>query len=169
MLRSTLLAATMLTLAACTTTETAQAPAAAPSVVASATPAVEDQTAALNAFFEEVDKRELARSPIAQSYRGIKTDYDKWDDLSDAAAIEEQRLAREALAEMKRRFDPARLDAQGKLSYQLFENGIERSTRAFEYRHRGYTFDQMNGAQSQIPAFLINIHKVDTQAAPRPM
>jgi uncharacterized protein (DUF885 family) len=164
MLRSTLLAATMLTLAACTTTETAQAPAAAPSVVASATPAVEDQTAALNAFFEEVDKRELARSPIAQSYRGIKTDYDKWDDLSDAAAIEEQRLAREALAEMKRRFDPARLDAQGKLSYQLFENGIERSTRAFEYRHRGYTFDQMNGAQSQIPAFLINIHKVDTQA-----
>jgi uncharacterized protein (DUF885 family) len=35
-----------------------------------------------------------------------------------------------------------------------------RSANAFQYRENGYIFDQMNGVQSQIPAFLINIHRV---------
>ncbi|MCC7266422.1 MAG: hypothetical protein IT546_03665 [Caulobacteraceae bacterium] len=39
------------------------------------------ETERLNAFFEEVYQRNLKRSPIAQSRRGLKTDNDKWDDI----------------------------------------------------------------------------------------
>ncbi len=160
--RYLLLAATALTLAACTTTETAPSSAAAPPVAAA--PAVEDQTAAINAFFEAYDRAQLARSPLGQSYRGIKTDYDKWDDFSDAAAVRQQEAEQAALAEMRAKFDPAKLSPQAQLSYRLFEKDAQRSAKAFQFRKLGYIFDQMNGAQSQLPAFLINIHRVDTKA-----
>jgi uncharacterized protein (DUF885 family) len=159
--RFILLAATAMALAACTAT-TAQAPAAPPTTAASA--GAEDQSAALDAFFQAYDRAQLARSPLAQSYRGIKTDYDKWDDVSDAEAVRRHRADQAALAEMRGRFAGARLSPQARLSYRLFEKEIERAGRAFEYRRLGYLFDQMNGAQSDLPAFLINIHRVDTKA-----
>ena len=51
----------------------------------------EAQSAALNAFFEEVFDEEVARSPMTQTYLGIKTDYDKWDDVSPERAMEDMR------------------------------------------------------------------------------
>ncbi|MCA1748106.1 MAG: DUF885 domain-containing protein, partial [Sphingomonadales bacterium] len=39
----------------------------------------------------------------------------------------------------------------------------DRQTAAFAFRHNDYIFDQMNGAQSGLPAFLINIHRVSSQ------
>ncbi|MDO9490444.1 MAG: DUF885 domain-containing protein [Sphingomonadaceae bacterium] len=158
MTRTLLLAATALTLSACTTTQTAQAPAAAP-----AAPAW-DASAALNGFFEAYDQAQLARSPVGQSYRGIKTDYDKWDDESDAEAVRRNQAANAALAEMRSRFDVANLSPQARLSYRLFEKQVERQNKAFQYRKLGYLFDQMNGAQSDAPAFIINIHRVDTKS-----
>jgi uncharacterized protein (DUF885 family) len=38
---------------------------------------------------------------------------------------------------------------------------VDRRGGIFPYRENGYVFDQMNGAQSEGPAFLINIHRVD--------
>jgi uncharacterized protein (DUF885 family) len=158
MTRYVLLAATALTLAACTTAETVQTPAAP-----AAAPA-EDQSAALNAFFEAYDKAQLARAPMGQSFRGIKTDYDKWDDFSDAEAVRRNEAANAALAEMRARFANASLSPQARLSYRLFEKDVERANKAFRYRHLGYSFDQMNGAQSDLPAFLINIHTVASKS-----
>lgn len=123
---------------------------------------VEDENAAIMAFFEQFDAQQLARSPVAKSYRAIKdADYGKWDDYSDADAVADHQANQAALAELRRRFDPARLNPQNRLSYRLFEKQMERQANAFRFRERGYVFDQMNGAQSQLPAFLINIHRVD--------
>ena len=74
---------------------------------------------------------------------------------------------RSALKEMKARFDPAKLSPENRLSYRLFEKRAARSEAAFKYNDYGYVFDQMNGAQSQIPAFLINIHRIDTKSDAR--
>jgi uncharacterized protein (DUF885 family) len=46
----------------------------------------------------------------------------------------------------------------------LFDRSAKRSATLFPYRHLGYIFDQMNGAQSQLPAFMINIHSVANAA-----
>ncbi len=133
------------------------------------TRAENSETVALNpasdidTLFETYDERQLAMSPISKSYRGIRdSDYDEWDDVSDAAAIREQELLQSTAATMRANFDVAELDAEDALSYRLFDAMAERSAARFPYRHYGYIFDQMNGAQSQGPAFLINIHRVSS-------
>ncbi len=132
----------------------------APVVAAAATKA----DAELAAFFDAYDKAELARSPLSQSYRGIKTNQDKWDDNSDAAAIADHDADVKALADMKARFAKADLSPASQLSYRLFEKQMARRDARFAYRHNNYVFDQMNGAQSDYPAFLINIHQVTNKA-----
>lgn len=140
----------------------APAPATAPAQMS--VPA-DAQDAALAKFFADYDAAELARSPLAKSYRGIAdADYGKWDDFSDAAEAEDLKADQAALAEMRRRFDPAKLSPDSLLSYRLFEKKVARSADSYRYRDYGYVFDQMNGAQSQLPAFLINIHRVTSIA-----
>lgn len=127
-----------------------------------------DQNGDIKAFFEEYDAEQLARSPLSKSYRGIKdSDYGRWDDGSDEAEARNMDAERSALKEMKARFDTAKLSPENRLSYRLFEKRAARTETAFKYNDYGYVFDQMNGAQSQIPAFLINIHRIDTKSDAR--
>ncbi len=122
------------------------------------------QNAELKAFFDQVDAENLAAAPQGKAYRGIRDgDYGKWNDPSDAAEAAAFARGQKALATMKARFDPAKLSPEDRLSYRLFEYQAERSARAHPYRKNDYIFDQMNGAQSQMPAFLINIHSVKSK------
>ena len=123
------------------------------------------QDAALSAFFTQVDAAQLARSPQSKAYRGIRDgDYGRLDDGSDAARQRDYAADMATLAELKRRFDPAKLSPESQLSYELFVQQMERRRAAWAYRDNGYVFDQMNGVQSQLPAFLINIHRVTGKA-----
>jgi uncharacterized protein (DUF885 family) len=136
----------------------APAPVATPS--AAVTPA---KNAELATFFEEYDKAELALSPLSKSYRAIKDeDYGKWDEFTDAAAEENRALDQRYVAELQRRFDRTSLSPEDQLSYDLFLYRIARSDALWPYRKSGLVFDQMNGSQSDGPAFLINIHKVES-------
>ena len=121
----------------------------------------------LAAFFNAVDKAELARSPQGQTYRGIKTNQDKWNDNSDAAEIANHAAGQQALADMRARFATADLNPASRLSYRLFEKQMLRRDAGFKYRRNDYVFDQMNGAQSSYPAFLINIHRIGDVADAR--
>jgi uncharacterized protein (DUF885 family) len=123
-----------------------------------------DPAAALKQFFVDYDKAELALSPMRKAYRAIKDqDYGKLDQYTDAAAIEEHELDQRTTGEMARRFDRSTLSAEDQLSYDLLIYRNQRSASIFPYRRYLYIFDQMNGAQADVPAFLINIHKVDTE------
>ena len=136
----------------------AQAPAPA-SAASEATKA----DAALNAFFERYDAATLARSPETKAYRGVRdADYGKWSDPSDAKASADLAEDQRYLAEMRRDFAKAPLGADARLSYRLFEKQMERRADAAKFRHLELEFDQMNGAQSQMPAFLVNIHRVSS-------
>ncbi|WP_240499947.1 DUF885 domain-containing protein [Sphingomonas montana] len=149
--------------------------AAAPASFAGAQPAVRataptavapgPQDAALAAFFAAVDAAQLARSPQAKAYRGIRDgDYGKLDDGSEAARLRDYTADQAALADMKRRFDPAKLSPDSQLSYELFVQQADRRRAAWAYRANDYMFDQMNGVQSRLPAFLINIHRITNRA-----
>lgn len=119
----------------------------------------------LAAFFDNYDQIEVANSPLAKSFRGINDDdYGKLDDPSDAAAIAQYERGQEALTAMEAEFEQSQLDAAGQLSYRLFQVRAEGARNAFPFRRNGYIFDQMNGAQSQLPAFMINIHRVGKKA-----
>ncbi len=142
------------------------APLPAPATVPGSPPAVPvSQASALAAFFDAYDKAMLSRSPQAKTYRGIRdADYGKWDDVSDAAAVQELAATNDALATMRGTFQRDALDPEGQLSYDLFLKKVERDNAAFRFRGNTYVFDQMNGAQSRLPAFLINLHRVTTKA-----
>lgn len=137
----------------------APAPEAAP--VQQSAAEAEDQNAAIMEFFDAVHAEDLSNSPGFKSYLGIRDeDYGKWDDVSPASEVEDYDRGQKALAEMRLRFDPEKLNSSNRLSYRLFEYQMERAQLSFPFRNNRYVFDQMNGAQSRIPAFLINIHRV---------
>ncbi|MEC8179766.1 MAG: DUF885 domain-containing protein, partial [Pseudomonadota bacterium] len=83
-----------------------------------------------------------------------------WGDFSDQAEVREQALLQDTAAAMREGYDVSALSPQDALSYRLFDAMAKRSASLFPYRDYGYIFDQMSGAQSQLPAFLINIHAV---------
>jgi len=120
----------------------------------------QDQSADLNTYFEEIFQAELKTSPETQSFLGIKDGYDRWDDPSDAQALRDFADSQKSVSDMQLRFGRAELDDQTRLSYRLFEYNGQRDGRAFPFRHNGYLFNQMFGAQSGLPAFLINIHRM---------
>jgi len=130
-----------------------------------ATQANEDINEQLSAFFKDYDDQELTHSPVSKAYRGIRdADYGKWDDASDAAEVAQYERGQAALAQMETEFDKDQLSQASQLSYRLFQARAERSSNAFPFRRNAYIFDQMNGAQSQMPAFMINIHRVASKA-----
>ena len=118
------------------------------------------ESAKANAFFERAFDDSVARSPMTLAQLGIKKDYDKWDDFSEQAQLENFLLAVQQLAEMKRTINFEALDEQTKVSYRMFASQSELTIEGWRWRYHGYVFDQMNGAHSLFPAFLINFHAV---------
>lgn len=53
---------------------------------------VQTESDKANALFETIFMENIMASPISQTYMGIKQDYDKWDELGDAA--DDKALAR---------------------------------------------------------------------------
>ncbi|MXO47966.1 DUF885 family protein [Erythrobacter vulgaris] len=144
-----------LALSACATTQNMPADAAEAPTVSQA------ESESLAALFEEYDQASLELSPLSKAYRGIRDeDYGEWGDFSEAAEVREEELLQSTAARMRASFDLAGLSEEDALSYRLFNAMAERSAARFPYRDYDYIFDQMNGAQSQLPAFLINIHRV---------
>lgn len=126
------------------------------------------RSAELAATFEDFDRAQLATSPEGKAYRGIRdADYGAWNDPSDAAEIRQQEHLQQTAAMIREQYDPATLSAEDRLSWRLFDALARRSAAAFPYRGNGYLFDQMNGAQSDLPAFLINIHSIADEAQAR--
>ena len=112
-------------------------------------------------FFDNYDEAQLSLSPQSKAYRGIRdADYGKWNDPSDDAEVASHTLQQATAAAMRASFDPTKLSAEEALSFELFNAQAARAERLFPFRDDEYIFDQMNGAQSQMPAFLINIHRV---------
>lgn len=119
------------------------------------------QAADINTLFADYDAAQLALSPLSKSYRGIRDgDYALWGDLSDAGDVASQQLLQSTAAKMRANFDLADLEVGDALSYRLFEAQAKRSAASHTFRRNEYIFDQMNGSQSRMPAFLINIHRV---------
>lgn len=115
----------------------------------------------IDALFDAYDQRQLEQSPRSKAYRGIRDeDYGEWGDVSDAGRIAQHELLQATAATMRANYSPATLQTDDALSFRLFDAVAKRSAQTFQFRDYGYIFDQMNGAQSDLPAFLINIHSV---------
>lgn len=112
-----------------------------------------------NALFDTIFKEGVNRDPVRQTYLGIKTDYDKWNDLSESNAANELAIAKENLVRIQA-IDVTTLDVQTKISLNLFIQNLENHIADYKWRFHSYPVNQMHGTHSQIPAFLINQHSI---------
>ena len=122
------------------------------------------ESAKANAFFDRVFDGAVDRSPVSQGYLGIKKDHDKWDDYSEARALEDLGRTVQQLAELKNTIHFDWLDAQTQMSYRLFVAEAERTIEGWKWRDHGYAFTQMSGIHQDAPAFIINYHVVENVA-----
>ena len=94
MMRTATAIAAVLLLTACTSPTP---PGAQQSEVLTVTDVTVDESARLNDWFEVKFQEMVARSPMTQTYLGIKDNYGQWDDASDAHALGDLELQRATL------------------------------------------------------------------------
>ena len=118
------------------------------------------QNEKLDIWFEKMFTQAIQHYPQTLTQMGSKTDYDKWNNPSKAFFLDRLDADKDNLAYIKANFNPQDLDESHALSYRLYVNGIEDDLATAKYWDYGYTFNQMFGAQSGIPTFLLNQHRI---------
>ena len=134
-------------------------PTATSETISAAPIAAATESTRLAAFFQQSFDEDVANSPVWQSYLGIKDDYDKWDDMSDAATQVEIEKITQRLAQAKL-FDTSLLSAQEQLSLEIYQQDIQRQLANDAFRHHTYVMHQFRAAHTFVPSFLINIHRI---------
>src|SRR5690606_2646228 len=144
-------------------TPAASATSSAPSVSAAADE-VARESARLNDWFNARFEEELDFSPLTKTQLGRKDDYDRIDDMSEAAGEARRAWLRDSVAELEREFDRSRLSPEAQISYDLWRYRFDLGEAAYPFRRRGYVFHQMSGPHTGLPQALINFHRVDEEA-----
>lgn len=116
-----------------------------------------------NALFDKAYDELTERRPTELSRLGEKKLNDRWDDLSPAEA-QARYIVMRRWADLAKATDPSLLDEETRLSRELFLGQVEREKAALEFLDYDYPVNQMFGLQAEVPAFLINVHTVDSVA-----
>ena len=127
--------------------------------VTSTSIAAQSESEKANALFETIFMENIMASPIAQTYMGIKQDYDKWDDIGDEADARELARTKKQLAEVNQ-LDASKLDPQTRLSLTLLTQNLNNEIKDYQWRYHNYPVNQMHGGHSMIASFLINQHQI---------
>lgn len=114
-----------------------------------------DLTVWLDAKYEE----QLQMSPLQLTMLGRKDKYDQIDQFTDAAADEELAWLKASVAEMKERFDPAKLDPESRTSFDMWALQAEMDEKLVPFRRQGYVFIK-DGPHAMLANFMISFHAV---------
>ena len=125
---------------------------------------IAQNSAALNAWFDAQFDADVALSPQWQTDLGMKTNYGQWDDISSKRMLENRDRAKERLNYLDDEVDTDALDSVTAVSYELYKRNMEQLVEGYEYRFYNYPVNQMFGLHAQVPAFLINKHRIDSIA-----
>ena len=147
-------------LAACNKPAADATPAATAAAAAPTAEQVKAESARLNAWFEKKYEEQLQFSPIQLTMLGRKELYDQIDDMSEAGMRRQLAWQEASVKEMETGFDYKKLDPETQLSFDLWKKQYENARDGMDFIGNGYPFEQMGGAQSFAPTFLINFHKV---------
>ncbi|MBL0915279.1 MAG: DUF885 domain-containing protein, partial [Sphingopyxis sp.] len=120
--------------------------------------------AALLQFLDAAFDERTALSPENQTRLGMKTNYDRLDDYTDAADVREQELAERQLKDMRARFRPEQLGESARVSYRLFEYEVERDRASLRFEKLRFPVTTNGSPAGAIPVLLINNHRIDSVA-----
>lgn len=125
---------------------------------------IKESSAALNAYFDVEFEKDVADSPMMQTRLGRKTDYGKWDDFSTQKYVEDLEKAKKRLDYLENKVEEVALDESTMLSYRLAKQRLKDEIADYDYRFYDYPINQMHGYHAELPAFLINMHRIDSVA-----
>lgn len=132
---------------------------AAPSAAVAQAPA--GQTQKFNAFLDKEFAEALKFSPQTATTLGRKDGYDKLNDLSEAGELKALEWRRASVARMKQAFRRETLSGEGKISFDMWAQELDRAELAYKFRRYDFPFGG-SGAHSGLPSFLISSHLVDS-------
>lgn len=122
------------------------------------------ETDRINAWFEARFEEELMFSPIALTYIGRKERYDEIDDFSPKAYRKQLNWQEKTVKEMEQKFNYERLTLEAKTSYDLWKYRYQIEEEGYKFRQHEYIFEQMSGAHSSLPTFLLSVHAVEDKS-----
>jgi uncharacterized protein (DUF885 family) len=120
-------------------------------------------------FFERTFIRQALASPEFLTHIGLLEPYgidfhnSKLDDPSEAFALEQVKRVKSELA-ILRSYDRASLTPSQQLSSDIAEYFLDTLAQGEPWRMYNYPVNQLFGAQSEKPAFMMNIHPVRSVA-----
>jgi uncharacterized protein (DUF885 family) len=123
---------------------------------------IAEESKRFNEFLDKSFDEFLNMHPEQLSRFGKKDQYDKLNDYSEAMDVKLQGLAQLQLQALKR-FRRDDLDAQARLSYDLFKSDLERTLQDYRWKDYEYAVNQQSGVHTDLPTFMINIHKVESE------
>lgn len=116
---------------------------------------------AFNSFLDRKFDEMLQRNPEFASSLGLKYKYGEWTDRSLEHYRRELKIKRDILDSLKK-FDASKLDSQSLLSLRLYEEEVNNSIEAQKWEGYFYELNQMGGVVTDMPAFLVNVHTIDS-------
>jgi uncharacterized protein (DUF885 family) len=123
---------------------------------------IEEASGELNKYFDAEFEKDLVESPMMQTRLGRKTDYGKWDDFSTLKYTKDLEKAKVRLQYLEENVEEAILDESTRLSYRLFRQEQKNEIADYDFRFYNYPINQMHGYHAELPAFLINMHRIDS-------
>jgi uncharacterized protein (DUF885 family) len=116
----------------------------------------------INAFFDAAFDEMADKSPEFLTQLGIKRHYGKLDMRTEKRAQEVHLWNKKKLEELLK-FKRSELSTQVQLSFDLFKKSLEENIADFRFRNYGYSVTQMYGIHSNLPAFMMTMHRVDNE------
>ncbi|MDP3492197.1 MAG: DUF885 domain-containing protein [Hyphomonadaceae bacterium] len=118
-----------------------------------------DLTVWLDAEYEE----NLLTSPISLTFQGRKEHNSEIDQYDEAEIDRQLAWRRASVAEMKEKFDPARLDEESRTSFDLWAQQLDMMEEGAKFRRAPYIFVK-DGPHVFLPNFMISFHAVADKA-----
>ncbi len=119
------------------------------------------QQQAARTLFAQYNLWRLDSSPMLQAYRGLKSHYGQWDNLSEKYQLEQFKKSQVFLGQAKN-INPDALIQELALSLDVLKHQLQLDISSYPYRHHSFPVNQLIGLHSEIPNFLINIHQIET-------
>lgn len=113
-------------------------------------------------FFEKTFKEDVDDSPMMLTRFGKKEKNDQWDDFSNEKYPKDLEKSKIRLTYLKDSIQTSKLSKENQLSYELMKDKLENDIADYKYRFYDYPVNQMHGYQAELPAFLINMHQIDS-------
>ncbi len=119
-----------------------------------------DSAYSLRDFLAANYAEDMQDLPQTATRRDILDNNGQWNPKSEAFAQYRRQLQEQRLVQLQG-FEPAQLESADALSWQLYQQELRRNISSDNFRQHHYAIHHYRGVHTQVPTFLVNVHKIE--------